>query len=348
MMTKLFAFADQQGASDLHLSANRCAYIRKNGALIPITETPISDNILKKALISLLSQRESETFSTLGSVDFAASITLPLKNLRVRGHYFKSLQGITAVFRLISSKIPTLAAISAPPILAKILQKKSGLILITGATGSGKSTTLAAMINEINLHQQKHIITIEDPIEYIYFAKDSLIEQRALYEHTPHYSTALKDALRADPDIIVVGELRDAQSVKAALQAAETGHLVLSTLHTRSAPQTIARVLSYFPLTESQQIRYQLAESLIGAIAQQLLTLDDNRYAFFEVMIVNSAISSLIRENKISQIASNIQTGSQFGMQTYEQHLEFLKKSGILFDLLAEMAQNLLNPDIYS
>lgn len=348
MITKLFEFAYQQGASDLHLTSDRPAFIRKNGALIQITETSLEAASLQNALLTLLTAETLPQFHTHHSIDFAANIPLQTKTLRVRGHYFKNSQGITAIFRLINPQSLSLEDIRAPNITTDLLHQKSGLILVTGATGSGKSTTLSAMINHINRHQNRHIITIEDPIEYLYTSQNSLIEQRELGEHTPYFHTALKDALRADPDVIVIGELRDADSVNLALQAAETGHLVLSTLHTHSAPKTIDRLLSFFPLESNQLIRYQLAESLISAIAQQLITLGDERIAFFEIMVRNNAISNLIRENKISQIPSNIQTGSQFGMQTYEQHLEFLQKSGIISDLLAEMAQNLLNPDIYS
>lgn len=348
MLIKLFQFAHDKGASDLHLSSQRPAFIRKNGELIPITQASIDAGLLEKTLMSLLTDTALQQLHSHKAVDFATTIVLKKGELRVRGHYFQNLQGITATFRLMRPDLLSLKDIYAPPIISQILAQKSGLILITGATGSGKSTTLAAMIKHINQHSKKHIITIEDPIEYIHRSEQSLIEQRELAEHTPCFHEALKNALRADPDIIVIGELRDADSVKIALHAAETGHLVLSTLHTANAPKTIDRLLSFFPLESNQLIRHQLAESLISAIAQQLITYDGKRIAFFEVMIRNNAISNLIRENKISQIPSNIQTGRQFGMQTYEQHLEFLQKSGIISDLLAEMAQNLLNPDIYS
>lgn len=350
MLVNLLNFSFLKGASDLHLSPNRPAFIRYNGNLLPITKQNLSLETLRDALIPLLSSWEVEQFKTDHSIDFAYNLkieSLPTP-LRVRAHYFQSLQGITAIFRLIPTETPTLQSIYAPPIIQKLTTQKQGLILVTGATGSGKSTTLSAMIHEINRTATKHIITIEDPIERIFQSEQSLIEQRELHEHTLSFHQALKDALRADPDIILIGELRDRESVHLALQAAETGHLVLATLHTNSAAKTIDRLLSYFPSDQSNEIRTQLSETLSAVIAQQLLTIEQKRYALFEIMTVNSAISNLIKENQISQIPSTIQTSKQFGMQTYKQHLEFLQKSGILSDLLAKKAQNLLNPEIYS
>lgn len=349
MLVNLLNFANQKEASDLHLSPNRPAFMRKNGKLLPITKQNLQNEQLREILIPLLSAAETEQFKKEHSIDFSRTVSLTEKTtLRVRAHYFQSLQGLTAVFRLIPSSITTLQSIHAPPILQKLITQKQGLILVTGATGSGKSTTLSAMIHEINQTTAKHIITIEDPIERIFKPNKALIEQRELYAHTLQFNHALKDALRADPDIILIGELRDRDSVHLALQAAETGHLVLATLHTNSAEKTVDRLLSYFPLDQSLEIRTQLSETLSAVIAQQLITIDEKRYALFEIMIVNSAISSLIRENQISQVPSIIQTSKQFGMQTFKQHLEFLEKTGILSDLLAEKAQNLLNPDIYS
>ena len=350
MLVNLLNFANSEGASDLHLSPNRPAFIRKNGGLMPITKKILSAAMLQNTLMPLLSPFEIEYFKKNHAIDFAHSFksTNHEETLRVRAHYFQSLQGLTAVFRLIPTQITSLSSLYTPPIIQQLLSHKNGLILVTGATGSGKSTTLSAMIHEINTHDTKHIITIEDPIERVFQSQKSLIEQRELYEHTQGFHQALKDALRADPDIILIGELRDQESVHLALQAAETGHLVLATLHTHSAAKTVDRLLSYFPSDFSTEIRTQLAESLKAVIAQQLITLEDNRYALFEIMTVNSAISNLIRENQIAQIPSIIQTSKQFGMQTFKQHLEFLQKTGILSDLLAEKAQNLLNPEIYS
>ena len=350
MLTHLIQFANQEGASDLHLSSNRTAFIRQNGRLKSITQAKIAHETLQKILMPLLAPQEIEYFKKHHAIDFAYSLPLSQYEtpLRLRAHYFQSLQGLTAVFRLIPPEITPLSSLYAPPIIKQLLSQKNGLILITGATGSGKSTTLSAMIHDINQHQAKHIITIEDPIERIFSSHKSLIEQRELHTHTRQFHQALKDALRADPDIILIGELRDQASVHLALQAAETGHLVLATLHTNSAAKTVDRLLSYFPNDQLLEIRTQLAESLKAVIAQQLITIDGKRYALFEIMTVNSAISNLIRENQISQIPSTIQTSKQFGMQTFLQHLEFLQKSGILSDLLAEKAQNLLNPEIYS
>mgnify|MGYP001944614430 FL=1 len=348
VLHNLLQFANEHQASDLHLSPNRPAFIRKNGNLLSITQKSLQKETLEAILMPLLSSAEKEHFQKHLSIDFAYTLTTSPKNIRVRAHYFHSLQGITAVFRLIPSAVTTLQTIHAPPILQSLTIQKSGLILVTGATGSGKSTTLAAMIHHINQTSAKHIITIEDPIERVFQSEKSLIEQRELYEHTRGFHQALKDALRADPDIIFIGELRDQESVHLALQAAETGHLVLATLHTNSAAKTVDRLLSFFPSDRLLEVRTQLAETLLAVIAQQLITIEQKRYALFEIMTVNSAISNLIKENKISQIPSTIQTSKQFGMQTFQQHLEFLQKTGILSDLLAEKAQNLLNPEIYS
>ena len=346
MLQKLFIIAFQQEASDLHLSENLPAYLRKGGQLYPLTKEKIPKERLIPQLLSILTEKEQKELRHHGAIDFAYSF-LPAQMqqkypYRLRGHYFQNLNGLTAIFRLIPNKIRTLQEIYAPPICTQLLQKKSGLILITGATGSGKSTTLAAMIEAINQSMEKHIITIEDPIEQIYRPKKSLIEQRELHRHTPDFKNALKNALRADPDIILIGELRDKSSVHLALQAAETGHLVLSTLHTNSAPKAIDRLLSYYQETEREMVRIQLSETLLAVIAQQLINAEQEIFAIYEVMVVNSAISHLIRENKLAQITSNIETGRENGMQTYRQHLEFLQKSGIISDLLAKKAQNLL------
>lgn len=348
MLTNLIQFAHEKNASDLHLCANRKAYARIRGQLIPLTKTVLSAESLNTLLLPLLDNPNKEIFNQYHAIDFAYTLNFAKDSLRIRAHYFQSLQGLTAVFRIIPTEIMSLKDLYAPEMISKVLRQKNGLILVTGATGSGKSTTLSAMIHEINQQEEKHIITIEDPIERVFQSHKSLIEQRELHKHTNAFHHALKDALRADPDIILIGELRDQDSVKLALQAAETGHLVLSTLHTNSAPKTIDRLLSYFPSDQSSEIRTQLAESLKAVIAQQLINTDKKRIALFEIMTVNSAISNLIRENQIAQIPSNIQTGKQFGMQSFEQHIEFLQKSGILSDLLAKKAQNLLNPEIYS
>ncbi|MDM1544905.1 PilT/PilU family type 4a pilus ATPase [Ignatzschineria indica] len=349
MLKNLIITAFQQEASDLHLSANRPAYLRKGGKLLPLTEKKISKEALTSALLMILSEREKEILQRTGAIDFAYTFYPDKKSdknrsspYRLRGHYFQNLGGLTAIFRLIPDKIRTLQEIYAPPICKQLLQQKSGLILITGATGSGKSTTLAAMIEAVNRSMERHIITIEDPIEQLYYPKKSLIEQRELHRHTPNFENALKNALRADPDIILIGELRDKASVHLALQAAETGHLVLSTLHTNSAPKAIDRLLSYYQESEREMVRIQLSETLLAVIAQQLINIEQNIFALYEVMVINSAISHLIRENKLAQITSNIETGRESGMQTYRQHLEFLQKSGIISDLLAKKAHNLL------
>ncbi len=353
-LEQLLIAAEIAGASDLHLTPQRTPYIRYLGVLTPLKGRNIPEILppqttLFQWLLEKRTEQEKQQLKKQGSLDFGDSIILPNKQyLRARGHYFYNRAGLTAIFRLIKPHIPSLKTIHAPPIFQSLMNKKQGLILITGATGSGKSTTLATIIEHINQTQAKHIITLEDPIEFIYPEGKSLIEQRELYRHTGTFYRALKDALRADPDILLIGELRDQESVQLALQAAETGHLVFATLHTNSAAKSIDRLLSYYPLEQSIQIRQQLSESLVAVIAQQLLTLDKQRIALFEILIRTTAVANLIRENQIAQIPNVIQTGSDYGMQTMQQQLEFLQKSGILSDLFVEKAKNLLNPDIYS
>ncbi len=353
-LEQLLIAANIAGASDLHLSPQRAPYIRYLGRLQPLIAEGIptvlpAQNRLTQWLLAKRTEQEKQQIKKAGSLDFGDSLMLTNgASLRIRGHYFYNHTGLTAIFRLIKTDIPTLETIHAPPIFQSLLHKKQGLILITGATGSGKSTTLAAMIEHINQQQAKHIITLEDPIEFLYPEGQSLIEQRELYRHTGAFPKALKDALRADPDILLVGELRDRESVQLALQAAETGHLVFATLHTNSAAKSIDRLLSYYPLDQATEIRQQLSESLQAVISQQLLTIEQQRFALFEILIRTTAVANLIRENQIAQIPNIIQTGSQEGMQTMQQQLEFLQKTGILSDLFVEKAQNLLNPDIYS
>ncbi|GGZ90714.1 type IV pili twitching motility protein PilT [Ignatzschineria ureiclastica] len=353
-LEQLLIAADMAGASDLHLTPRRAPYIRYLGELKPLISDDIpeilpSQTTLFQWLLAKCTEQEKQQLKKQGSLDFGDSLLLANgEQLRIRGHYFYNHAGLTAIFRLIKANIPSLEAIHAPPIFQSLLHQKQGLILITGATGSGKSTTLASMIETINEQQAKHIITLEDPIEFIYPQGQSLIEQRELHRHTGAFHKALKDALRADPDILLIGELRDRESVQLALQAAETGHLVFATLHTNSAAKSIDRLLSYYPLDQSLEIRQQLSESLVAVISQQLLTIEAKRFALFEVLIRTTAVANLIRENQIAQIPNIIQTGSGDGMQTMQQQLEFLRKSGILSDLFVEKAQNLLNPDIYS
>jgi twitching motility protein PilT len=246
------------------------------------------------------------------------------------------------VFRLIPEKTPTLEELGLPPIFKKLLDLPNGLILVTGPTGSGKSTTLAAMVNDINLNQACHIITVEDPIEFVHHSKKSLINQRQVHRDTHDFSAALRSALREDPDVILVGEMRDLETIRLALTAAETGHLVMGTLHTSSAPRTISRIVDVFPAGEKNIIRNMLSESLQAVICQSLLKkIDGGRVAAFEIMLGTTAIRNLIREDKVAQMYTSIQTSSQIGMCTLDQSLQALVQKNAISNATArEMATN--------
>ena len=275
-----------------------------------------------------------EEFQTFHECDFA----IDLPNIaRFRANAFLQINGISAVLRTIPATIPTLEELGSPPIFKKMLDAPNGLILVTGPTGSGKSTTLAAMINHINLNEYCHIITIEDPIEFTHKSKKSLISQRQIHRDTISFSSALRSALREDPDVILVGEMRDLETIRLALTAAETGHLVLGTLHTSSAPRTINRIVDVFPAGEKDMIRNMISESLQAVVCQALIKKPaGSRVAAYEIMIGTPAIRNLIRENQIAQIYSAIQLGSSFGMCTLDQYVQGLidKKSFLLKRLL--------------
>lgn len=320
--------AIEQRASDLHLSAGLAPMLRIDGDLQPVDNQTLSSDDLKKALLSMMTPEEQKHFNDDLEYDFSYQID---GVARFRVNAFHQLRGPGAVFRVIPDEAVTLEAIEAPEIFKTICDKPHGLVLITGPTGSGKSTTMSAMIDYINAKEAKHVITIENPIEFVHKSKKCLINQREVGQNTKSFSMALRSALREDPDIILVGEMRDIESIRLAITAAETGHLVISTLHTNSAPETIDRIINVFPAGEQNLIRGMLSVSLQSVIAQTLLKRKGGgRVASYEIMICNSAIRNLIREGKISQIVSSIQTGQSEGMVTREQYTEILKVAGLI------------------
>ena len=319
-ITELLTFSVRNKASDLHLSAGMPPLIRVHGDVKRINLPSLSKQDVRAMLDSIMSADLSKRYDELLEVDF--SFELP-GQARFRVNAFHQDRGPAAVLRTIPSKIFTLAELDTPKIFAELSLKPRGLILVTGPTGSGKSTTLAAMVNHINENEQAHILTIEDPIEFVHISNKCLINQRELGPHTHSFAAALRSALREDPDAILVGELRDLETIRLAMTAAETGHLVFATLHTASAAKTIDRIIDVFPAEEKEMVRTMLAESLQAVIAQTLCRQADGtgRVAAHEIMLATSAIRNLIRENKVAQMYSAMQTGAAAGMQTLDQAL---------------------------
>ncbi len=318
------------GASDLHLVSRSEPQIRIDGKLIPLNLRILDGTIIEEMCYSLITDKQKKHLEENKEVDFAIEIP----NIgRFRGNYYYTIGNeLAAAFRIIPTKIPTLDDLNAPAIFKEVIKREKGLILITGPTGSGKSTTLSAMLNEINLTEHKHIITVEDPVEFIHQNKKCLFSHRNVGEDTKSFSTALKYAMREDPDIILIGEMRDKETIEAALTAAETGHLVFGTLHTNSAVQTINRIVDTFDGSEQLQIRNMLSISLAAVVSQMLLPKKGKgRVAAQEIMINNHAIANLIRENKIHQLYSQMQLNqAQTGMQTQSQVLAELVKKHVI------------------
>lgn len=323
----------ESGGSDLHISAGLPPVKRVDGKLIRMEYQPLTSDQVEQLLFPMMSNDQRRRLEQDWELDFSYGI----KGMgRFRVNFYKDKGSYAAAFRSINSEAPTLENMGMPPIVTEIAQKPRGLVLVTGPTGSGKSTTLAAMIDYINRTRAEHILTIEDPIEFVHKSKLSVIHQRELGMDTRSFANALKSALREDPDIILVGEMRDHETIALALTAAETGHLVFGTLHTSSASQTIDRIIDVFPQGQQQQIRVQLANSLVAVFAQTLLPkqLPDGtskgRVMAQEIMVVTPAVSNLIREAKAAQIYSTIQTSSEYGMQTLEASLAKLVNDGLV------------------
>ena len=320
----------QQNASDLHITTGAPPYLRIHGSMIPLDlYKPLGAQETQGLLFEILSDKQKKKFIENWELDFAYAIE---GVGRFRGNVFMQRKGLGAVFRQIPEKIKTAEELGLPRSMIDLINCDRGLVLVTGPTGSGKSTTLAALIHHININHDYHIITIEDPIEFVHKSAKSLINQREVGSHTKSFSNALESALREDPDVILVGELRDLETISLALTAAETGHLVFATLHTNSATKTIDRIIDVFPSTQQQQIRVMLSESLRGVIAQTLFRKPDGsgRVAAYEIMRNTKAISNLIREGKTHQITSVIQTGAKYGMILFEKSIEELLKKGLV------------------
>lgn len=315
MLNSFLALSVTQNASDLHLSSGEAVCIRINEQLQFLSEHRLSPISLETELLSLLTGDQKQQLYQNKQIDFAYQV----KDLgRFRVNIFYQYRGISAVFRIIKQHIPTLAEINAPEIFKQLINYESGIILVTGSTGSGKSTTLASLINHINFNQSKHILTLEDPIEFIYHNQKSLIQQREL----TNLEQTVDSLLRQDPDIILLGELRNKKAIQTALTVAETGHLVFATLHTNSAIETINRIIDVFEDSSRDFIRTQLSHSLKAIISQKLVTTENGRKALFEVLINTPAVSNLIKEGKVKQIYSLMQTGQQYGMQIMPKQFE--------------------------
>lgn len=339
-ITDLLAFGAKNKASDLHLSSGISPMIRVHGDMRRINLPEMSAEEVGNMVTSVMNNHQRKIYQQNLEVDF--SFELP-NVARFRVNAFNIGRGPAAVFRTIPSTVLSLEDLKAPSIFQKIAESPRGMVLVTGPTGSGKSTTLAAMINYINETQPAHILTIEDPIEFVHQSKKSLINQRELHQHTLSFANALRSALREDPDVILVGEMRDPETIGLALTAAETGHLVFGTLHTTGAAKTVDRIVDVFPAGEKEMVRSMLSESLTAVISQNLLKTHDGngRVASHEILIANPAVRNLIRENKITQINSVLQTGQASGMQTMDQSLQSLVRQGLIAPEVARRrAQN--------
>ncbi|MDF2642683.1 MAG: twitching motility protein PilT [Pseudomonas sp.] len=327
-ITELLAFSAKQGASDLHLSAGLPPMIRVDGDVRRINLPPLDAKQVKALIYDIMNDKQRQDFEEHLETDFSFEVP---GVARFRVNAFNQNRGAGAVFRTIPSKILSMEDLGMGSVFRKIADVPRGLILVTGPTGSGKSTTLAAMIDYLNSNKHHHILTIEDPIEFVHESKKCLVNQREVHRDTHGFNEALRSALREDPDVILVGELRDLETIRLALTAAETGHLVFGTLHTTSAAKTIDRVVDVFPAQEKSMIRSMLSESLHAVVSQSLLKkVGGGRVAAHEIMMGTPAIRNLIREDKVAQMYSAIQTGGSTGMQTLDMCLADLVKKGLI------------------
>ncbi len=334
-LDRLLSYAVQKEASDIHLCAGAPPMLRIHGLLRRLDTGPVSAESLQQLFDEILSERQKEKLRQAMEVDLAYAVT---GVARFRTNVYHQMRGEAVAFRVIPDRVRSLEELGCPPGIYTLARAQQGLVLVTGPTGSGKSTTLAAMIDLINQERYDHIITIEDPIEYVHQSKNCLINQRQLGEHTTSFAAALRAALREDPDVILVGEMRDLETIALALTAAETGHLVLATLHTMSAAETVNRIVDVFPPEQQRQVRAMFANSCQGVIAQKLLPTQDGRgrVAVHEILIATAAVRNLIREQKTHQIGSAIQTGAAVGMQTMDAAIQNLFRRGTLSRQVAE------------
>lgn len=333
LIEELLESAVSQGASDIHISANLPPVFRIDGKLVRTNTGALTAENVESLVFPILNNEQRRKLEQ----DWELDLSYGIHGLgRFRVNVYKNNGTYAAAFRTINTQVPTFESLGLPPIVRKITEKPRGLILVTGPTGSGKSTTLASMIDYINENRNEHILTIEDPVEFVHKSKKSVVHQRELGQDTRSFANALKSALREDPDIILVGEMRDLETISLAITAAETGHLVMGTLHTSSASQTIDRIIDVFPQGQQQQIRIMLSNSLAAVFSQTLLPKitesgeKKGRVMAQEIMVVNGAIANLIREGKTSQMYSAIQTGAQHGMQTLETALANLYKKNLV------------------
>ncbi|MDR1995785.1 type IV pilus twitching motility protein PilT [Azonexus sp.] len=343
-ITELLAFSVKNKASDLHLSSGLPPMIRVHGDVRRINLPAMEHKDVHGMVYDIMSDAQRKTYEETLECDFSFEIP----NLaRFRVNAYNQQRGAGAVFRTIPSKVLTLEDLNCPKIFKDISEYPRGIVMVTGPTGSGKSTTLAAMVNHVNENAYGHILTVEDPIEFVHEPKKCLINQREVGPHTLSFANALRAALREDPDVILVGEMRDLETIRLALTAAETGHLVFATLHTSSAAKTIDRVVDVFPAAEKEMVRSMLSESLRAVISQTLLKTKDGsgRVAAHEIMIGTPAIRNLIRENKVAQMYSAIQTGQNYGMQTLDQNLLDMVRRNIVSS--AEARNKAANKDAF-
>ena len=344
MIDKLLEEAHLKKASDMHITVGVEPIFRINGALIKADHFKLKPADTEEMFKSITTAEQQQRFNELGEIDFSYSLS---GYGRFRVNAFRQRSTIAIVLRLVADKVPTLEDLKHPEIMKTLSLKPRGLVLVTGPTGSGKSTTLAAMINLINQTEAAHIITMEDPIEYLHRHNKSIVNQREVNTDSISFANALRAALREDPDVILVGEMRDAETVSTAITAAETGHLVFATLHTSDAAQTIDRIIDTFPPHQQQQVKSQLSMILQGIISQQLLPLKDGsgRIAALEILVATPAIRNLIREGKTHQILSSVQTGAKYGMQTMDMALrDLVQKNLVEFEEALSLASD---PDTF-
>lgn len=328
-MTQWLTESVAMHASDLHLSAGLAPIVRVDGDLQQLNAEVLSHEAIMQGLHSIMNAVQRARFEASMECDFSFEVE-GLSRFRVNA--FQQMRGVSVAFRAIPQRIPSLADLGAPPLFAALASRPRGLVIVSGPTGSGKSTTLAAMVDALNQSDAKHILTIEDPVEFVYVPKKCLINQREVGGQTHSFSSALRSAMREDPNVILVGEMRDLETVRLAMTAAETGHLVLGTLHTSGAAKTIDRIIDVFPAEEKEMVRSMLSESLSAVISQVLCKRKQSagRVAAYEIMVGTSGIRHLIREGKVAQMYSAMQTGSAVGMQTLDQSLQSLLDRGLI------------------